>query len=49
VLKDPEVKKQLAEHGMEPMPMTRAELAAYIRKERESWAKVIKAAGIKAD
>jgi tripartite-type tricarboxylate transporter receptor subunit TctC len=49
VLKDPEVMKQLGEHGMEPAPMTRAELAAYIRKERESWAKVIKAAGIKAD
>jgi len=49
VLKDPEVAKQLAEHGMEPVPMTRAELAAYIKKERDSWGKVIKAANIKAD
>jgi tripartite-type tricarboxylate transporter receptor subunit TctC len=49
VLKDPDVQKQLAEHGMEPAPMSRAELAAYIRKERDSWAKVIKAANIKAD
>jgi len=49
VLKDPEVARALAEHGMEPAPMTRAELAAYIRKERDSWAKVIKAANIKAD
>jgi tripartite-type tricarboxylate transporter receptor subunit TctC len=49
VLKDPDVVKALAEHGMEPAPMTRAELAAYIRKERDSWAKVIKAANIKAD
>jgi len=49
VLKDPEVAKQLAEHGMEPAPMTRAELAAYIKKERDSWAKVIKTANIKAD
>lgn len=49
VLRDPDVKKQLAEHGMEPVPMTRQELAAYIRKERDAWAKVIATAGIKAD
>ncbi|APV48694.1 Twin-arginine translocation pathway signal [Betaproteobacteria bacterium GR16-43] len=49
VLKDPDVKKQLAEHGMEPVPMTRPQLAAYIKKEREAWAKVIATAGIKAD
>ena len=49
VLKDPDVRKQLGEHGMEPAPMTRAELAAYIKKERDSWAKVIKTANIKAD
>jgi tripartite-type tricarboxylate transporter receptor subunit TctC len=49
VLKDPEVAKALAVHGMEPAPMSRAELAAYIRKERDSWARVIKAANIKAD
>jgi tripartite-type tricarboxylate transporter receptor subunit TctC len=49
VLKDPEVQKALAEHGMEPVPMSRAELAAYIKKERDSWARVIKTANIKAD
>jgi tripartite-type tricarboxylate transporter receptor subunit TctC len=49
VLKDPDVVKALGEHGMEPAPMSRAELAAYIKKERDAWAKVIKAANIKAD
>ena len=49
VLKDPEVKKQLAEHQLEPAPGTREELAKYIQKESETWAKVIKAANIKAD
>ena len=48
-LKDPEVKKQLAEHHLEPAPGTRQELANYIKKESEALSKVIKAANIKMD
>jgi len=49
VLKDPEVKAQLAKHFLEPNPGTRDELAAYIRKEYDTWGKVVKAAGITAN
>ena len=48
-LADPEVKEQLAKHFLEPSSSTREELAAYIRKEHETWGRVIKAAGIKGD
>ncbi len=48
-LKDPDVKKQLAEHHLEPAPGTREELANYIKKESESLSKVIKAANIKVE
>jgi len=49
VLKSPDVREQLLKHGLEPMPGTREELAAYIRKESETWGKVIRAAKITAD
>ena len=49
VLNTPEVREKLLEHGLEPHPGTREELAAYIRKETQTWGKVIKAANIKAD
>ena len=49
VLNSPDVREKLLEHGLEPHPGTREELAAYIRKETETWGKVIKAANIKAD
>ena len=49
VLNTPAVREQLLEHGLEPRPGTREELAAYIRKETDTWGKVIKAANIKAD
>jgi tripartite-type tricarboxylate transporter receptor subunit TctC len=49
VLNAPEVREKLLEHGLEPKPGTREELAAYIRKETETWGKVVKAANIKAD
>ena len=37
------------QHGLEPRPGTREELAAYIRKETDTWGKVIRAANIQAD
>jgi tripartite-type tricarboxylate transporter receptor subunit TctC len=49
VLNAPEVREKLLEHGLEPKPGTREELAAYIRKETDTWGKVIKEANIKAD
>ena len=49
VMNTPEVRAQLVEHGLEPKPGTREELARYIRMETESWGKLIKEANIKAD
>ena len=49
VLGAPDVRAQLLEHGLEPKPGTREELAAFIRKESETWGKVIREAGITAD
>jgi tripartite-type tricarboxylate transporter receptor subunit TctC len=45
----PDVKEQLAKHFLEPSSSTRAELAAYIKRDYETWGRVIKAAGITAD
>ena len=42
----PDVKEQLAKHFLEPHPSTRAELAAYIKRDYDTWGRVIKAAGI---
>jgi tripartite-type tricarboxylate transporter receptor subunit TctC len=48
-LSDPAVQARLAQIGMTPMPLTPAAFGAMIAAETEKWAKVIKAAGIKAD
>jgi len=49
VLSDPAVKEQLVQHGLEPKPGTREELARFIRKESDTWGKVIREANIQAD
>lgn len=49
VLNDPDVKKQLAEHQMEPRPMSRDDLAKYIKKESEVWGKVVRDANIRPE
>ena len=49
VLSDPAIREQLMQHGLEPHPGTRAELAQYMRKESETWARVIREAKISAD
>ena len=49
VLKSPDVREQLLQHGLEPMPGTREDLANYMRKESETWGKVIRAAKITAE
>ena len=47
-VQNPEVRKRLMSDGAEPVGSSPAEFAAYIRAETEKWAKVIRAAGIKA-
>ncbi len=47
-LAHPEVVAALALQGMEPAPGSPAELAAYMRAERDKWARVVKDAGIVA-
>lgn len=49
VLNDPEVKKKIAEQGGEPMVEKPAEFAAFIAKETDKWARVVKASGASVD
>jgi tripartite-type tricarboxylate transporter receptor subunit TctC len=42
----PDTKKQLADQGQQPTPMTAEKYAAFIRSERAKWAKVVKDIGI---
>ncbi len=49
VLKDPGVKEALMHHGLTPQPTTRAEFAAFMKKESTQWAATIKARKITAD
>jgi tripartite-type tricarboxylate transporter receptor subunit TctC len=49
ILNDPAVRKALLDQGMEPAPGTRAELAAYIKREYDTWARVVKEANITAN
>ena len=49
VLAEPRVKARLADLGGTPMPMTPAEFGRLVVTETEKWAKVVKAAGAKAD
>jgi tripartite-type tricarboxylate transporter receptor subunit TctC len=42
----PDTKRQLADQGQQPTPMTAEKFAAFIRAERAKWAKLVKDAGI---
>jgi tripartite-type tricarboxylate transporter receptor subunit TctC len=48
-LKMPEVQKRLSELSAEPLGLSPADTAAYLKRETERWAAVIKSAGVKAD
>jgi tripartite-type tricarboxylate transporter receptor subunit TctC len=48
-LKSPEAIKLLDKQGVEPQPGTPQELAKYTRREYDTWGKVVKEAGIKAE
>ena len=47
-LNDPGVAELLNKQGLEPSPCSPAELARYMEREYETWGKVVKRAGIKA-
>jgi len=49
VLRDPQVKAELAKHGLDPAPGTREELARYIDKETEVWGRVVREAKIQPE
>lgn len=49
VLKDPEVRANMARDGSEPLGSTPEEFGAYFKREVEKYAKVIKAAGAQVD
>lgn len=44
----PEVKSQLAAQSVEPVPSSREAFAAFIVKDTEKWARVVRTAGIKS-
>jgi tripartite-type tricarboxylate transporter receptor subunit TctC len=48
-LDSPEVRARMKDFGLEPQQMTRAEFRSYVDKENAHWARVVKAAGIKAE
>jgi tripartite-type tricarboxylate transporter receptor subunit TctC len=48
VVADPQVQTHLVGLGIERMPLTRAELTAFIAAETAKWTKVVKFAGIRA-
>ncbi|MGQ0524868.1 MAG: Bug family tripartite tricarboxylate transporter substrate binding protein, partial [Betaproteobacteria bacterium] len=48
-LKSPDVREKLLGLGADPVGNTQEQYAAFIQNEIAKWAKVIKAAGIKAD
>jgi len=49
ILNDPAVREALLAQGMEPAPSTREALAAYIKREYDTWARVVKEAKITAN
>jgi len=48
-LANPETVAQLAKTGVEPHPMSPAEFGKYIEREYQTWGKLVKEAGIKAE
>ena len=49
VLKTPEAVDLLHKQGVEPDPGTPEQLAAYMKREYDTWGKVVKKAGVKAE
>jgi len=49
VLNDPDLRQRFVAAGVDAAPNSPAEMAAVVRSDREKWAKVIKAAGIRLE
>ncbi len=49
VLNDPGVKEALNKHGLTPQPTTRAEFAAFMKKEYEQWGRLVKERKLSAE
>ena len=49
VQKSPEVQKQFATEGAEPVQMSPAEFGAFMVSEMNKWERVVKEGGIKAE
>jgi tripartite-type tricarboxylate transporter receptor subunit TctC len=49
ILKDPSVAKELELKGLSPSPGTPAQLAAYMKREYDTWGEVVSKAGIKPE
>jgi tripartite-type tricarboxylate transporter receptor subunit TctC len=49
VIKRPDFQERLAKDGIEPVANSPAEFAAQIRADIERWARIVKAAGVKAE
>jgi tripartite-type tricarboxylate transporter receptor subunit TctC len=49
ILREPEVKQQLAALGAEPVGSTQEEFGKFIKAEMTRWGKIIKEKGIRAD
>ncbi len=47
VLARPDIKEAWAKQGAEPLPMTAGEFDAYLKRDVEKWAGVVKTANIK--
>jgi tripartite-type tricarboxylate transporter receptor subunit TctC len=47
--KQPDIMQKLAAQGVEPVANTPEEMAAFVKEERERWAKVIRAAGVQLE
>ena len=45
-MNDPQVRAELAKHGLDPAPGTREELAQYFERESQKWGKVVRDAKI---
>ena len=48
-LRDPEVLRQFAVQGLEPLPGGGEEFGAFMRAEAVRWARLVKAAGIASE
>jgi tripartite-type tricarboxylate transporter receptor subunit TctC len=48
-LNSPDVREKMLAQGAEPAPTTPAEFAAFIAKERDKYARIVKASGAKVD